>query len=171
MLTGSLQELLEDPVTQHALVAAHAHAIQQLVKSCGLPDVDSTAWSSGMELAEPLATAVTNSLSRTASQVMESCGGYMHADINTTAAGGVIRQLISRISSLYPQNSPSAKGAIDVTSPCLQEKTRAVTAVSQLKLQINQLLDRFPGQPLLEQMLKICERILGMLACALRAVE
>ena len=36
VLTGCFQELLEDPLTQHALVAAHADAIQHLVNSCGL---------------------------------------------------------------------------------------------------------------------------------------
>ena len=155
-----VQDLLENPSTQHSMVAAHAEVVQHLVTSAGL-QLHVSTWSHGMKHSEPFATAVADSLTCTANQVMESCGGYMTADFNTAAIGGIARQLVSRLASLYPRSSPDVRGVLDVTSPCLEEKTLAVATVSKLHKHIQQLLERFPEQPVLEQLLKICDRILG----------
>lgn len=155
-----VQDLLENPSTQHSMVAAHAEVVQHLATSSGL-QLHVSTWSHGMKHSEPFATAVADSLTCTANQVMESCGGYMPADVNSAAIGGIARQLVSRLTSLYPRSPPDVRGVLDVTSPCLEEKTLAVATVSKLHKHIQQLLERFPEQPVLEQLLKICDRVLG----------
>eukprot|EP00892_Ulva_mutabilis_P006641 jgi/Ulvmu1/4349/UM002_0073.1 len=158
-----LSAVLDNVATQEAMVAAHAEIVKHLFTSCGLRHLYSTSWSSGMQHPEPCTTAVADMLSRRAHQILESCGGHVPADINAAAAGGAIRQLLSEIASLYPQNPPGkAQGVVDVMSPCLEEKALAVAAVSKLQQHIALLLERFPEQPLLEQFQMICKRILGM---------
>ena len=117
-----------------------------------------------MDYAGPCATAVAGILSCRANQVLETSGGHVAADLTKHVVGGAVRQLLSSIASLYPHRVPGqAKDSVDVMSPCLEEKSLAVATVAKLQQHVSQLLERYPEQPLLDQLQKICKRILGVI--------
>lgn len=134
-----------------------------MIKS-GLHHFHSTEWSSDLKNLEPLADSVANSLTRCASQVIESCDGLVPADLRGAAAGGAVRHVISRMSLLFPQSASAGTGHVDIMSACLDEKALAVDPVRRLHNCIHMLLQRFPGQHLLAQLEIICKRIIGVMA-------
>lgn len=70
------------------------------------------------------------------------------------------------IESRQTANNPSAASdkSVDVQQPCVSELERLVHPVRDLQVRLAQLLEEWPENPLLEQLVAICNRLLGGLA-------
>jgi hypothetical protein len=157
--SACVQGLLEDTDFLSDVVNAHRNAIDQMTRHLNhvqplpeLPDM-------GLESSSALATSFTD----LGTQLLEACGGFSGADISRACLGGCFMKVLDSISQLTPR-SPSSSTA-DVSKPCLEEMTLAVAPIQSLLFNIQQLLERFPEQPMLEKLHMICQRILGARLC------
>lgn len=66
-----------------------------------------------------------------------------------------------KLSTAPTLGEPSIEGALDVQKPCVIELEMLVTPVIALKTRLEELLDQWPQNPLLEQLTAICKRLLG----------
>jgi hypothetical protein len=159
----SVQDILDDPTMQSALISAHARAVKQLSSASGLHLLHSTTWSEILHSPDTYTHAVADSLSEAALQLLDACGGCTAAQVDVASTGGIVRQLLKSISAQSFQSSQAGqRDAMDVAAPCLEEKALAVAPITRLLEHVERLLERFPEQPILEQFQTICARILGV---------
>jgi hypothetical protein len=151
-----LQIMLEDSELQHSIMSAHGQALSHVLSQTNR--LDAPVAQLACHKADAL--SVADWLSTMGTQLLEACGGFVSADLSSTAISSCIQQVSSSLSqlSVSPQ---TCSESVDVSKPCVAEMMLAVSPVQSLCNSLEELLDRFPEQPMLEKLHSICSRILG----------
>jgi len=94
-----------------------------------------------------------------ASQVI-SCCASIPGGMDQLLAGAHLARLSLAKMDLQGEETRQG-GGVDVQQPSVLEVKLIVPPVSALRSRVKQLLEEWPGNPLLEQLVAICGRLLG----------
>ena len=84
------------------------------------------------------------------------------SDLDSKLCSANLCSLAIEASSLTASQAAGA-ALIDIQQPCMSELKLLVLPVTQLQTRLKELLDEWPENPLLDQLVAICDRLLGML--------
>ncbi len=82
-------------------------------------------------------------------------------DVDRQFAGANLYRLALEAGDLKAP-PPAAGSAVDVQKPCIAELELVIGPVQILQGRLRELLQEWPDNPLLEQLIAICDRLLGM---------
>lgn len=164
---------------QQTIATLHACIVTHLASSAdttyGQPPSDALT---SAAVQQRQATELQHSCFRLAAQLSEVAGGALAPRMDAVATGGIVSQLLARLSELTVGggNLPGRHAAmhsgdkfaaerkhegIDMAVPNVDELVLVVTPVAALRDRALALLARFEEQPMLLQLRTICDRLLG----------